>query len=288
MHTARSRLALAALLLLAAGQSGTASAQTKPVAAEPSQQLAALLNAHEAFAAPNPAAKRLGLVQAQRPLTGEQTVLPVLAQATGRKKRRSLQARLPGRPNGHTGWIQRPGTRAGTTPWRILVDTETRQVSLYEDGRRVQTFDAVVGKPSTPTPYGHLFVEEAIQLALNAVGAPFRTRTQRPLRRSPDFRRRPRSDRPRRTRQRRWHARHRCFPRLRPPRRRHHALAHHPHRTRRPGQHHRLSDSRRRRRKPRLVFLIINGRRGRVVGRVCGTPWTLRNAVWRSESVCLR
>ena len=164
-------LALAALLLLAAGGAGTASASSR--AAAPTQQLAALLNAHQGFAAPDVASRRLGLIQARRPLTGEQTVLPVLGTATGREGLEWLHVRLPGRPNGHTGWIERPGTLTEATPWRIVVDTATRLVSVYDDGRRAETFAAIVGKPSTPTPHGHFFVEEAIQLAPNAVGAPF-------------------------------------------------------------------------------------------------------------------
>lgn len=37
----------------------------------------------------------------------------------------------------------------------------------------MRTFRAVVGKPSTPTPRGEFFVEEAIELPSGEVGAPF-------------------------------------------------------------------------------------------------------------------
>ena len=37
----------------------------------------------------------------------------------------------------------------------------------------MRIFQAVVGKPSTPTPRGEFFVEEAIQLPAEDVGAPF-------------------------------------------------------------------------------------------------------------------
>jgi lipoprotein-anchoring transpeptidase ErfK/SrfK len=37
----------------------------------------------------------------------------------------------------------------------------------------VKTFRAVVGKPSTPTPAGTFFVEEALRLEPGDVGAPF-------------------------------------------------------------------------------------------------------------------
>ncbi len=44
---------------------------------------------------------------------------------------------------------------------------------VYRSGRPVRTVKAVVGKPSTPTPLGQFFVEEAIRLRAADVGAPF-------------------------------------------------------------------------------------------------------------------
>jgi lipoprotein-anchoring transpeptidase ErfK/SrfK len=139
----------------------------------PTQALAALRNAHEAYSKPSPHSTRLELVQAERPLTGEQTVLPVIGKATGPAGLVWLRVRLPGRPNGLSGWIKQPGTLASTTGWHIFVNTARRQVAVYDRGRRVRTFEAVVGKPSTPTPTGQFFVEEAIQLQPTDVGAPF-------------------------------------------------------------------------------------------------------------------
>ena len=44
---------------------------------------------------------------------------------------------------------------------------------VYRSGRLVRTFRAIVGKPSTPTPHGEFFVEEAVELRPGDVGAPF-------------------------------------------------------------------------------------------------------------------
>ena len=66
--------------------------------------------------------------------------------------------------------------RAGTcrtTSWHIVVALSRRTVEVYNQGRDVRTFAAVVGKPSTPTPVGEFFVEEAVALPAGAVGAPF-------------------------------------------------------------------------------------------------------------------
>jgi lipoprotein-anchoring transpeptidase ErfK/SrfK len=84
-----------------------------------------------------------------------------------------LEVRLPGRPNGLTGWIKKAHTVAQTTPWHIVVDTSARTVTVYRSGHSVLVAKAVVGKPSTPTPHGEFFVEEDLHLPADAVGAPF-------------------------------------------------------------------------------------------------------------------
>jgi lipoprotein-anchoring transpeptidase ErfK/SrfK len=59
------------------------------------------------------------------------------------------------------------------TRWRLVVDTARRRLVVYRDGRALRTVRAVVGKPSTPTPRGEFFVEEAIALRPGDVGAPY-------------------------------------------------------------------------------------------------------------------
>lgn len=139
----------------------------------PSQRLAGLLRAHEAFTAPALHSRPLGVVQATRPLTGERTTLPVVGQAIGRLGATWLRVRLPGRPNSRTGWIRQRGTIGATTSWHLVVDVSARRVTIYHDGRPVRRLKAVVGKPSTPTPLGEFFVEESVALRSSDVGAPF-------------------------------------------------------------------------------------------------------------------
>ncbi|MHB8468710.1 MAG: L,D-transpeptidase [Gaiellaceae bacterium] len=158
-------LACVAALVLAAGAGATAVA--------PTQRLAVLLRAHQAFTRPTRAATRIVLVWARRPLTDERTVLPVRAAVRGADGLIWLRVELPGRPNGHTGWIRRRGTRAAATRWHIVVETAARRVVVYRSGRPLRAFPAIVGKPSTPTPPGEFFVEEDVQLRPTDVGAPF-------------------------------------------------------------------------------------------------------------------
>jgi lipoprotein-anchoring transpeptidase ErfK/SrfK len=80
---------------------------------------------------------------------------------------------LPGRPNSSTGWIAQQGTRKLMTAWHIVVDLTARRVSIYRDGHKLRSFQAVVGKPSTPTPTGEFFVEEALQMPAGEAGGPF-------------------------------------------------------------------------------------------------------------------
>ena len=127
-----------------------------------------LLTAHQARTAPSLRSPAVGPVPAHTPITDVRTVLPVLGQ-----RGTWLKVRLPGRPNGHTGWIKRGKTLASSTNWRLMVNTTRRLVTVYLSGRVVRTFRAVVGKPSTPTPTGQFFVEESIALRSFDVGAPF-------------------------------------------------------------------------------------------------------------------
>jgi len=165
------RLALvAALALFATASAGPAAAHVtgKAVVVAPTQALAALTKSHMAFAQPDATSAHVGPVSAARPITQEQTVLPVLDQQGD-----WLKVRLPGRPNSHTGWIKSDGTTAQTTNWHLLVKTSTRRVIVYRDGQVVRTFKAIVGKPSTPTPHGEFFIEESIALQSTDPGAPY-------------------------------------------------------------------------------------------------------------------
>ena len=179
----------------------------------------------------------LARVSARRPITEQRTVLPVLRRKTS-NGHRWLLVRLPGRPNGRTGWIMRRATvssgRAGTS-WSSRPRGGWRSTS---HGRRVRIFKAVVGKSSTPTPLGEFFVEESIKLPADAVGAPFALALSARSNVLPGVRRRPGPDRPARPEQRRRHARHRGLSRLRATEYRRDAMAGQAHRPRHSGNDH--------------------------------------------------
>jgi lipoprotein-anchoring transpeptidase ErfK/SrfK len=138
-----------------------------------SQPLVVLLHDHVARTRAAVDARRIETVAARRPLTRVRTILPVLGEATSDDGRTWVQVRLPGRPNGHKGWIPAARTRSASTGWHISVDLSARRVAVYRDGLLERRFKAIVGKRSTPTPRGQFFVEEALSLSSTAAGGPF-------------------------------------------------------------------------------------------------------------------
>ena len=147
-----------------------------PAAAAPtptSQPLVVLLHDHLARSGPSAHAGRIEAVASRRPLTRARTVLPVLGRTSSRKSGSWLQVRLPGRPNSHRGWISTNGTRLTSTGWRLLVDLSARRLTVYNGDRARRHFRAIVGKPSTPTPRGSFFIEEALALSPDESGGPF-------------------------------------------------------------------------------------------------------------------
>lgn len=144
-----------------------------PTRVQATQELVVLLTAHGAHSAPQAGSPQVSVVPARRPITGEPTTLPVLARSIGAGGVRWLRVMLPGRPDGSTGWIAQLGTRALVTPWYIVVNLGARRIKVFNNGRMVRSFQAVVGKPSTPTPTGQFFVEETIRMAAGEAGGPF-------------------------------------------------------------------------------------------------------------------
>jgi lipoprotein-anchoring transpeptidase ErfK/SrfK len=162
-----------AILAAAAGHALVAPAGAAATTVAAGQPLVVLLQDHIARTRPDVGAHRIESVQARRPLTSVRTILPVLGHATSADGMDWLHVRLPGRPSGHKGWIPAPHTRSASTGWYISVSLSARRVTVSLYGGVQRRFKAVVGKPSTPTPRGHFFVEEALSLSSRAAGSPF-------------------------------------------------------------------------------------------------------------------
>jgi lipoprotein-anchoring transpeptidase ErfK/SrfK len=166
-----SGLAVAAALALATAATAASSSTSSPRVAA-SQQLAVLNHDTEAFNKPSRTSGSAGEVNEVRPITGERTVLPVVGTVAANGEQ-WLDVLLPGRPNSHTGWIEANIVTLTVTNWHIIVALAKRTVTVYDKGKVVRTFLAVVGKPSTPTPTGNFFVEETMPLSAQIPGTPF-------------------------------------------------------------------------------------------------------------------
>jgi hypothetical protein len=113
------RLAIALVALVALGATSSAAAAVRPARA--TQQLAVLNHTSEAYARPAGGSAPIQRVSRTGPITGEQTVLPVVARHTDPNGAAWLKVLLPGRPNSHTGWITSRSTALRITNWQITV-----------------------------------------------------------------------------------------------------------------------------------------------------------------------
>ncbi len=162
-----------ALVAMWAGAACAGSARAAAPEPPVRHELVVLMDDRVARSKPGRGAHRIGTISGRRPLTGVRTVLPVLEVARDGGGRRWLHVRLPGRPNGHKGWIPASHTRRASTAWHIAVELSTRRVSVFHHGRPKRRFRAVVGTSATPTPRGRFFVEEAVRLAAGDAGGPY-------------------------------------------------------------------------------------------------------------------
>jgi hypothetical protein len=85
--------------------------------------------------------------------SGQPQVLLVLDAATV-DGREWVKVLLADRPNGTSGWVRRDRVALRRTRYWVTVRVRSRRVTVYKNGRRVRSFRAVVGAPSTPTPLG--------------------------------------------------------------------------------------------------------------------------------------
>ncbi|MGZ5313487.1 MAG: L,D-transpeptidase [Solirubrobacterales bacterium] len=174
---ARGRLRVVTGVVVAVAATGVAAAPTaavgQPPVVKPTQELAKLLRPHKVISRSQAGAQTAGTVQASGPITGGQTVLPVIGRASTTDGGHWLRVMLPGRPNGRKGWITKRATVSARTSWHVVVKTSSRQVLVYRTGHLVESFAAIVGTPSTPTPRGQFFVEESVRMPPGSPGWPF-------------------------------------------------------------------------------------------------------------------
>lgn len=115
-------------------------------------------------AKPNKAAKVVTHLHFQTE-DGYAEVYLVLARLTDADGKVWLHIRIPGRPNGRTGWVGADALGGLKVVYRSLVVRRVQaRATLYDHGKAIWTFRVGTGKPSTPTPPGRFWVREKFRV----------------------------------------------------------------------------------------------------------------------------
>lgn len=97
---------------------------------------------------------------------GYPEVYLLLSSITDMKGREWIQIRIPGRPNGRTGWVTRESLgEFRVTHWLVEIILHSRTLKAYYNGKLRFSAPIGVGKPSTPTPTGHFYIREIFKLS---------------------------------------------------------------------------------------------------------------------------
>ncbi|HEX8156776.1 MAG TPA: L,D-transpeptidase [Solirubrobacteraceae bacterium] len=115
---------------------------------------------HRKPAANSPLAGRLRLQTEDGPLE----VYLVLASRLDGAGRSWVRVRLPGRPNGRTGWVLRDSLGdLHVVRTKLRVNRATLRATLYRDGRSLWSSPVGVGKAATPTPGGRFWIRTRLR-----------------------------------------------------------------------------------------------------------------------------
>lgn len=74
-----------------------------------------------------------------------------------------VNASLPTRPNGATGWIRRSEVSLSETPYWISIELSTHRLTVFRDQTIVARDTVAVGSARTPTPTGRFFITALLQ-----------------------------------------------------------------------------------------------------------------------------
>jgi len=97
-------------------------------------------------------------------------VYVVLESRLGRGDRAWLKVRIPGRPNGRTGWVREEAlSNLKLVQTQLTIDRRTLTATLRRNGKRIWRSPVGVGKRGTETPPGRFWIRERLS---NLRGSP--------------------------------------------------------------------------------------------------------------------
>jgi lipoprotein-anchoring transpeptidase ErfK/SrfK len=151
----RAALVGAALVVGAAPAGAAAPPPHAPFAAH------VLTSSLPVYAAPSARSREIRLLRQFR-----RDYRPTVVLAIARRTRAGQQwyrIRLPGRPNGRTGWVAAARLQWIRDAGRVALDLDLsqRRIRVRRDGRTVRSFPVAVGEPGAPTPRGRFYLTAA-------------------------------------------------------------------------------------------------------------------------------
>jgi hypothetical protein len=88
----------------------------------------------------------------------------VLASEVAHDGQTWLQVRIPGRPNGRTGWALADDLgELEVVRTQLVIDRKALRATLTKAGRTIWSSRIGIGKAATPTPPGHFYVRERLR-----------------------------------------------------------------------------------------------------------------------------
>jgi lipoprotein-anchoring transpeptidase ErfK/SrfK len=114
--------------------------------------------------APQGSARTIARLHAKTEM-GSPEVYLMLNQQPDSRGRMWVRIRLPGQPNGRTGWVRRATLGPmWVTHTTLLVDKHTLTATVLRDGKATWRVPVGVGTARSPTPAGRFYVRELIKL----------------------------------------------------------------------------------------------------------------------------
>jgi hypothetical protein len=85
-----------------------------------------------------------------------------------------IRIRVPGRPNGRTGWVPADALEPPVlTHWALAIDRRRLRARLYHEGRHRWSAPVGVGRPGMSTPAGRFWIREAFPVPSGTIYGPW-------------------------------------------------------------------------------------------------------------------
>ncbi len=149
---------------LEAAPASTTTSTTSPLPPAPAVIAATAVEQLQAFAAPDETAEVVATLSALTEYGLPRTLL-VVAQQPG-----WLEALLPIRPNGATGFIRDTDVTLTSTTMAVDISLSRHELVLADAGQPILTTNIVIGKQATPTPLGTFYVTDPVDLQTKPQG----------------------------------------------------------------------------------------------------------------------